>query len=226
MNPIRVLLVDDHTLFREGVKSILLLAGGRFELVGEAADGNEAQTLARRLQPDLILMDVQMPNCGGLDATRHIAPQLPSAKIIMLTVSDRDNDLYEAIKAGAKGYLLKMSASATELIDALELVAAGEVIFTPTMATKLVTEFAAITTGNRPPSSPDSRADADSESPLTEREHDVLELVATGRTNKEIAAVLNITENTVRAHLRNILDKLHLSNRVQAAVYARRRADA
>jgi len=221
MKPITVLMVDDHRLFREGVASMLQRAGERFRVVGEAGDGAQAQTLAPQLKPEIILMDIQMPHCSGLEATRALAPKLPDTKIVMLTVSDRDEDLFEAIKAGAKGYILKMSASASEMLMSLEMVAAGQVIFTPVMAAKLVTEFAAIARERLTVKPVSPMAD---DSPLTERERQVLELVAQGQTNKEIAASLSIAENTVRAHLRNILDKLHVHNRLQAAALARRGA--
>lgn len=222
MKPITVLVVDDHRLFREGVQSILQRTGGRFQIVGEASDGAEAQLLALKLKPDIILMDIQMPHCSGLEATRALVPQLPDTQIVILTVSDRDEDLFEAIKVGAKGYILKMSAGAKEMMDALEAVAAGQAIFTPVMATKLVAEFAAIArTHERFKLPARSAAGEADKSQLTEREQEVLQLVATGQTNKAIAATLNISENTVRAHLRNILDKLHVNNRMQAAVYAR-----
>jgi len=203
------------------VASMLQRAGERFRVVGEAGDGAQAQTLAPQLKPEIILMDIQMPHCSGLEATRALAPKLPDTKIVMLTVSDRDEDLFEAIKAGAKGYILKMSASASEMLMSLEMVAAGQVIFTPVMAAKLVTEFAAIARERLTVKPVSPMAD---DSPLTERERQVLELVAQGQTNKEIAASLSIAENTVRAHLRNILDKLHVHNRLQAAALARRGA--
>jgi DNA-binding NarL/FixJ family response regulator len=220
MKPTTVLLVDDHKLFREGIKSILQRSSGRFQVIGEANDGAQAQPLALNTRPDIILMDIQMPNCGGLDATRALAPQLPDTKIVILTVSDRDEDLFDAIKAGAKGYILKMSASANEMLDSLEAVAAGQAIFTPVMATKLVAEFSAIARERERLRLPMPASAAEIAS-LTDREREVLEWVAAGQTNKQIAAALNIAENTVRAHLRNILDKLHVNNRVQAAAYAR-----
>lgn len=221
MKPITVLLVDDHMLFREGVASILHRAGERFQIMGEASDGVQAQTLALKFKPDIILMDVQMPVCGGLQAARALAPQLPDTKIVMLTVSDRDEDLFEAIKAGAKGYLLKTAARAQEITTALENVAAGQVILTPTMATKLAAEFATMAREHK--SEPAAHATESPNDPrLTAREREVLDLVARGMTNKEIGAALNVAENTVRAHLRNILDKLHVHNRTQAAAFARR----
>ena len=221
MEKIRVLLVDDHLLFRDGVKSILLRAGERFEIVGEASDGAQAQTLALKTKPDVMVMDVQMPNCGGLQAARALAPQLPDTKIVMLTVSDRDEDLFEAIKAGAKGYLLKTSAGAADIVAELDQVAAGQVILTPVMATKLAAEFAVMARGKSGVVSAQPTEAVD-DPRLTERECEVLDLVALGKTNKEIANDLRVAENTVRAHLRNILDKLHVHNRTQAAAFARR----
>lgn len=219
MKPLTVLIVDDHRLFREGIQSMLQRAGERFRVVGEASDGAQCQPLALKLKPDVILMDIQMPSCSGLEATRALAPQLPETKIVILTVSDRDEDLFEAIKAGAKGYILKMSAGAAEMLEALEAIAAGQAIITPVMATKLVAEFAALAREHVPARRATESAEA---ARLSGREREVLNLVAQGKTNKEIAAALNIAENTVRAHLRNILDKLHVNNRVQAAAYARR----
>ena len=221
MKPLTVLLVDDHRLFREGIRSILQRAGGRFQIVGEASDGAEAQTLAQKHKPDIILMDIQMPRCSGLEATRALAAQLPDSKIIILTVSDRDQDLFEAIKAGARGYILKMSASAQEMVEALETVAAGQAIFTPVMATKLAAEFAALARQRNTLTAPPP-TQSPNDPRLTDREREVLDLVARGLTNKEIATALNVTENTVRTHLRNILDKLHVHNRTQAALLARR----
>jgi DNA-binding NarL/FixJ family response regulator len=221
VKPITVLLVDDHRLLREGVRSILQRAADRFEIIGEADNGAQAQVLALKLKPDIVLMDVQMPTCSGLAAARALAPQLPDTKIVMLTVSDRDEDLFAAVKAGAKGYILKVSTSADEMVTALERVAAGEVILTPVMAVKLVAEFAMLAHERERIESPAPSSTA-GDPRLTDREHQVLEFVAAGKTNKEIAATLNIAENTVRAHLRNILDKLHVQNRTQAAIYARR----
>lgn len=220
MGKIRVLIADDHVLFREGLKSILQRAGERFQVVGEAGSGLEAQELALRLKPDIILMDVRMPNGSGLEATRALTPCLPDTKIIMLTISDNDEDLFEAIKAGAKGYLLKTSANAAQLIAALESVAADQVILTPTMAIKLAAEFAAMARQSeisKPSLSPLASPDVMHDARLTEREREVLELVAQGLTNKEIGKRLYISENTVRTHLRNILDKLQVHNRAQAA---------
>ncbi|MEW6232736.1 MAG: response regulator transcription factor [Chloroflexota bacterium] len=211
MNAIRVLIADDHTLFRQGLSSLLQQQKG-LQVVGEAVDGWEALAKARELQPHLVLMDVAMPRCNGLEATRLIKRDLPDVNIIMLTVSEKDEDLFAAIKAGAKGYLLK-NAEFEELVRAIEAVAGGAAVVSPSMAVKLLNEFAAVTAKG----SPRSRAEGTA---LTERETEVLQLLAKGATNKEIANTLVIAENTVKTHLRNILDKLHLHNRIQAAAFA------
>ncbi len=211
MNAIRVLIADDHTLFRQGLSSLLQQQKG-LQVVGEAVDGWEALAKARELQPHLVLMDVAMPRCNGLEATRLIKRDLPDVNIIMLTVSEKDEDLFAAIKAGAKGYLLK-NAEFEELVRAIEAVAGGAAVVSPSMAVKLLNEFAAVTAKG----SLRIRAEGTA---LTERETEVLQLLAKGATNKEIANTLVIAENTVKTHLRNILDKLHLHNRIQAAAYA------
>ncbi|MBI4759450.1 MAG: response regulator transcription factor [Chloroflexi bacterium] len=211
VNAIRVLIADDHTLFRQGLSSLLQQQKG-LQVVGEAVDGWEALAKARELQPHLVLMDVAMPRCNGLEATRLIKRDLPDVNIIMLTVSEKDEDLFAAIKAGAKGYLLK-NAEFEELVRAIEAVAGGAAVVSPSMAVKLLNEFAAVAAKD----SPRIRAEGPA---LTERETEVLQLLAKGATNKEIANTLVIAENTVKTHLRNILDKLHLHNRIQAAAYA------
>ena len=207
---LRILLVDDHVLFRKGVAA-LLARRPEMEVVGEASDGLEAITAAREIIPDLILMDINMPKCDGLEATRMIKRELPHAKIVILTVSDDDQNLFEAIKSGAQGYLLK-DLEPTKLYDLLESVSRGEVPLSGVVAAKILKEFA------RPNKDPAPMPEMIDE--LTPRETDILQLVVDGKTNKEIAASLFITENTVKIHLRNILEKLHLQNRIQAAVYA------
>lgn len=213
MEALRILLVDDHILFRKGVAS-LLASRNHMEVVGEAGDGAEALTRARESMPDVILMDIGMPKCSGLDATRRIKREMPHVKIIMLTVSDDDHDLFTAIKNGAEGYLLK-NLEPHQFFDMLEVIHQGEAPISGVMAAKILQEF------RQPDPSPAQPAEARDE--LTPREVEVLELVVEGRTNKEIAEALSITENTVKIHLRNILEKLHLQNRIQAAVYAVRR---
>ncbi len=210
--PLRVLLVDDHALFRAGIASLLASRPG-VEVVGEAQDGAEALEAARRLNPDIVLMDVHMPRMGGLEATRAISAELPRVKVVMLTVSDQDADLFEAIKSGAHGYLLK-NLEPEELFDYLTGISRGEAPISRTMAAKILNEFASQA------SRPKAPEPAEAEEPLTPREREVLRLVAAGATNKEIASALTLTENTVKNHLRNILEKLHLENRTQAAAYA------
>jgi DNA-binding NarL/FixJ family response regulator len=208
MERIKVLLVDDHSLFRRGVASVL--AGQEdMEVVGEAADGIEAIEKARKLTPDVVVMDLEMPNCGGLEASQVLQTELPQINILVLTVSDKEADLFSAIKAGAKGYLLK-NAEPEEITQAIIHIAKGGVIVSPSMAEKLLTEFR---TG-------EGHKEEEAASGLSHREREVLQLVAKGASNKEIGNSLLITENTVKTHLRNIMDKLHLANRSQATAYA------
>jgi DNA-binding NarL/FixJ family response regulator len=212
VSTIRVLLVDDHVLFRRGVAA-LLTAEPDFELVGEANNGLQALEMAREQMPDVILMDVSMPQLDGLEATRRIKEAIPYVRIVMLTVSDTDHVLFEAVRSGAQGYLLK-NVEPAALVSTLRGVVRGEASISRTMAARLLDEFAR-----------DSRRAAPAPAPgavLTEREQDVLALVAQGRSNKEIAAALGIAENTAKNHLKNILEKLHLENRVQAAAFALR----
>jgi len=208
--PLRVLLVDDHILFRTGVKAVL---AGRsdVEVVGEAGDGLEAVALARETMPDVILMDITMPGCDGLEATRRIKREMPYVKVFMLTVSDDDEDLFEAIKSGAQGYLTK-DLKAQQLFDVLEGLARGEAAFSGVIAAKILREFERTSRG--------TDGELEATEPLTEREIEVLQLVVEGKSNQEIAESLVISESTVKNHLRNILGKLHLRNRIQAAVYA------
>lgn len=212
MEQTRVLLVDDHVLFRKGLAN-LLASKPWIEVVGEAGDGHEAVEKARQLMPDLILMDIQMPVCDGLRATQIIKKELPYVKIVILTVSDDDRSLFEAIKAGAQGYLLK-NLEPDDLFGMLAGVVRGEAAITRVMAAKILNEFAVLSRRVEPVPT------ASPVSNLSAREREVLDLVVKGATNKEIAAQLCITENTVKNHLRNILEKLHLENRVQAAAFA------
>ncbi|MDQ2648416.1 MAG: response regulator transcription factor [Actinomycetota bacterium] len=208
---IRVLICDDHALFRRGLAMVLESEDG-IEVVGEASDGDEAVASAEDLVPDVVLMDVRMPKRSGIEATRAIAEVLPTARIVMLTVSDEEDDLYDAIKAGAAGYLLK-EISIEEVAGAIRQVVDGQSLITPSMASKLLAEFTNLA----------KKADARQAviSPkLTTRELEVLKLVAQGMSNKEIAAELYISENTVKNHVRNILEKLHLHSRMEAVVYA------
>lgn len=210
MEKLRILLADDHVLFRKGIASLLKIRRD-MEVVGEASDGIETIKLAQELVPDIILMDVNMPGCDGLEATRQIRQDLPEVQIIMLTVSDDDGDLFTAIRYGAKGYLLK-NLDPEQLFDMLEGVRQGEAPISGAMAAKILQEF-------RQPeqSQPEPLEPVDM---LTPREIEVLQQVVEGATNKEIAEILCITENTVKIHLRNILEKLHVQNRIQAAVQA------
>ena len=210
MGTIRILLVDDHILFRKGVGAVLAAHEG-LDLVGEAENGLEAIALARETQPDVILMDISMPKCDGIQAVRAIKAENPHIPIVMLTVSDDDADLFAAIKSGASGYLLK-NLKPQELYDMLDRAHKGEPAITGSLAAKILMEF-------QSPGAGQSRARSELDA-LTDREIEVLECVARGETNRQIAAALVISENTVKIHLRNILEKLHLQNRIQAAVYA------
>ena len=212
MCPIRVLVVDDHSLFRRGITSVLAGEEG-IEVVGEAADGLEAVEKANKLAPDVVLMDLSMPRCGGLEATQALQSQMPQANILVLTISDKDSDLFTAVKLGARGYMLKNTAP-EELTRAIFHVAQGGVIVSPLMAAKLLTEF------RDPGGATEERAPEDNGTDLSPREREVLQLVAQGATNRKIADSLFISENTVKTHLRNIMEKLHLANRSQAAAYA------
>jgi DNA-binding NarL/FixJ family response regulator len=208
---LRVMVVDDHALFRRGLQTILEQEPD-LELVGEASDGAEAVEKAQELMPDVLLMDVRMPKRSGIEATTQIKDLLPHAKILMLTISDEEADLYDAIKAGASGYLLK-EIPIEEVADAIRSVWAGQSRISPSMASKLLSEFSAIAKGGGDrPQVPTPK--------LTDREMEVLQLVAKGLNNRDIAKQLYISENTVKNHIRNILEKLHLHSRMEAVVYA------
>lgn len=199
----RVLLADDHALVRAGIASLLRASGA--EVVAESGDGDEAILYARQLRPDVIFMDVRMPNRNGLEATKVIKTEMPEIKIVMLTVSDDEADLFEAIRSGADGYLLK-NLRENEFAELLARIEADEPILSPPLARKLLREFA--------------RLKEESSEGLTKREREVLALVAQGSTNKEVAAALFIAESTVDFHMRNILQKLHLRNRTQVVAWA------
>jgi two-component system NarL family response regulator len=209
--PIRVLVVDDHALFRRGLQMVLG-AETDIEVVGEASDGAEALKVAAETTPDIVLMDVRMPKRGGIDATTAIKDAVPSTKIIMLTISDEEADLYDAIKAGAMGYLLK-EISIEEVASAVRAVYNGQSLISPSMASKLLTEFATMVRKD------DERQQVPTPR-LTDREMEVLKLVAKGMNNRDIAKKLFISENTVKNHIRNILEKLQLHSRMEAVVYA------
>lgn len=216
MNHIRVLLADDHQLFRAGIAS-LLEREADIEVVGQAPNGAEAVRLGAELQPDVVLLDIQMPLLTGLEAAQQLLTQRPQPKIIMLTISDKDQDLFTAVKAGAQGYLLKGSTSTQELVTAVRQVAAGDAIITPTMVPHLLAEFASLSHDQEEDAQQKAQKASLPHQVLSERELEVLHLVSQGLTNREISTQLFISENTVRTHLRNILDKLHVQNRLQAA---------
>ncbi|HZJ07706.1 MAG TPA: response regulator transcription factor [Nocardioidaceae bacterium] len=207
--PIRVAVVDDQELFRRGL-TMLLTVEDDIDVVGEAGDGVAATDLAATVVPDVILMDVRMPKRSGIEACLTIKEVAPSAKIIMLTVSDEEADLYEAVKNGASGYLLKDS-SIDEVAQAIRVVADGQSLISPSMAIKLLDEFKQMSRSDRQ-QVPSPR--------LTDRELEVLKLVAQGLNNREIAKRLFISENTVKNHVRNILEKLQLHSRMEAVMYA------
>ena len=205
----RIVLADDHALFRDGVSSLLRAWG--HDVVGHAADGREAVDLVVRQEPDLVLMDVRMPGMSGVEATREIALVRPETPIVMLTVSEDEEDLFAAIRAGARGYLLK-DLEAAQFRTMIEAVARGEAAITPATAARIIRHLASLGTV----------VDEEIPDPLTLRELEVLRLVTAGRRNKEIALELGISENTVKYHLRNILEKLHAQSRTEVATRALR----
>jgi NarL family two-component system response regulator LiaR len=205
---IRILIVDDHSIVREGQRALIETEPG-LELVGEAADGLEAVQLARSLQPDVIMIDLIMPRMGGIEAIEKIKAENPEVNILVLTSFAEDEKVYSAVKAGALGYRLK-DASPQELLTAIREIYRGEPSMDPSIAHKLMRELQR--SSDLPPT----------EEPLTEREVEVLKLVAQGKPNQKIAETLVISERTVRTHVSNILSKLHLANRTQAALYALR----
>jgi two-component system NarL family response regulator len=211
---IRVLIADDQALFRRGLY-VVLGTEERIEVVAEAEDGEAAIVKAEELAPDVVLMDVRMPRINGIEAARQIRDILPSTRILMLTVSDEEDDLFEAIKAGANGYLLK-EISVEEVAGAIHAVVQGQSLISPSMASKLLNEFNSL-----------ARQAADKEElpapVLTARELEVLKLVARGMSNRDVADQLYISENTVKNHVRNILEKLHLHPRMEAVMYAVRK---
>lgn len=209
---IRILIADDHELFRRGLRMVLEDEDD-IDVVGEVGDGQTAVDMALEEAPDVMVMDVRMPQLSGIEAAIRIKEALPHTKILMLTISDEEDDLYEAIKAGANGYLLK-EISIDEIGNAVRSVYAGQSLISPSMASKLLNEFAAMI----------KREEEEKEQvpapKLTPREMEVLEHVAKGMNNREIAKALFISENTVKNHVRNILEKLHLHSRMEAVVYA------
>ena len=211
--PIRTLIVDDHALFRRGLEMVLE-SEPDIELVGEACDGEEAVSKAGESLPDVILMDIRMPRTSGIEACRALKDIAPSAKIVMLTISDEEEDLFEAIRAGASGYLLK-DIPLDEVADTVRAVYGGQSLINPSMAGKLLTEFAAL--ARRDEEEPPQQVPAPR---LTDREIQVLRLVARGMNNRDIAKELFISENTVKNHVRNILEKLQIHSRMEAVMVA------
>jgi two-component system NarL family response regulator len=212
--PIRTMIVDDHALFRRGLEMVLDEEGD-IELVGQASDGTEAVEKAAESLPDVVLMDIRMPRSSGIEACRAMKEAAPSAKIVILTISDEEEDLFEAIRAGASGYLLK-DIPLDEVADTVRAVYGGQSLINPSMAGKLLTEFATL-----------ARREADTDPTqevpaprLTEREMQVLKLVARGMNNRDIAKELFISENTVKNHVRNILEKLQIHSRMEAVMVA------
>jgi len=207
----RILIADDHPLFRDGLRSLLMAEG--HEVAGEAKNGREAVTLARELKPDLVLMDLQMPELNGIDATKLLTTELPDIKVVILTASEEDSKLFDAIKSGAQGYLLK-NLEADTFFEMLDRAQRGEPALTPALARKLLQEFA------KPAETASAPAE---EETLTAREREVLELMVEGVTsNRKLAKRLGLSENTVKFHVRNILDKLRLHNRAEVVGYALR----
>ena len=209
---IRVLLVDDHALVRDGIAGVIR-GQPDMAVVGEAGDGLEALVKAQALHPDVILMDINMPGTDGLEATRLIAQALPECQIIILTMRDEDERLFDAIRSGARGYLLK-TIRAQQLIDLIRGAARGEAALSPSMAARIMSEL-------RRRNVPAATAPASELDELTTREHDVLRLIADGLADKDIATALGVSLYTIKSHVRNILAKLHVSNRRAAARRAR-----
>jgi DNA-binding NarL/FixJ family response regulator len=209
---VRILIADDHALFRDGLRSLLLAEG--HEVAGEAKNGREAVALAHELKPDLVLMDLQMPELNGIDATKLLTAELPDIKVVILTASEEDAKLFDAIKSGAQGYLLK-NLEADTFFEMLDRAQRGEPALTPALARKLLQEFA------KPVETATPQTEEES---LTAREREVLELMVEGVTsNRKLAKRLGLSENTVKFHVRNILDKLRLHNRAEVVGYALRR---
>jgi len=221
---LRVLLVDDHALFLEGLSNLLASSG--IQVLGQARDGFEGLVEARRVKPDVILMDIHMPRCDGVAATRLIKASLPEVKIVILTMSEDEQDLFEAVKSGASGYLLK-SLQANEFFDYLAELQAGHPPFSPGLAEKVLDEFARQATQPMAQPEPDLelgsvRSEAFPQSALSPRQMQILTLIAKGQTYRQVAETICISERTVKYHMAEILDHLHLQNRAQVIAYAAR----
>lgn len=215
--PPRILLVDDHSLFLEGLRNLLVSEG--ILVIGLAHDGLEALAQARRLHPQVILMDIQMPRCDGVAATRLIKAEMPEIKIVMLTMSEDEHDLFEAVKSGASGYLLKR-LEATEFFTYLAELQAGHPPFSPGLAEKILKEFSQLSRID-----PETQGKGDTEKEeggLSPRQVQILTLVTQGQTYRQVAETIGIAERTVKYHMAEILDRLHLQNRAQVLAYAAR----
>jgi DNA-binding NarL/FixJ family response regulator len=224
--PLRVLLVDDHSLFLEGLRNLLVSEG--VEVVGLAKDGLEALAQARRLRPEVILMDIQMPRCDGVCATRLIKAELPECKVVILTISEDEQDLFEAVKSGASGYLLKR-LDAADFFTYLAELHAGHPPFSPGLAEKILKEFShqaarpetqTAQSGPIPTKADQAQANESQGIPLSPRQLQILTLVAQGQTYSKVAETIGIAERTVKYHMAEILDHLHLQNRAQVIAYA------
>jgi DNA-binding NarL/FixJ family response regulator len=214
VNAIRLVLVDDQALFREGLR-ILLSQNPRLDIVAEASNGEEAIACARLHHPDIMLMDLRMPRLNGVEATRQIVAEMPAVRVIVLTTFEDDDEVYEALSAGATGYLLKASPS-ERVVEAIELTARGESFIEPSVTAKLLQHFSRLASHQTKRSAPQPLAE-----PLSTRELDVLQHLASGRSNKEIAHELGIAEGTVKNHMSNVIGKLGTLDRTQAALRAR-----
>ena len=217
MSKLRVIVVDDHPMFRQGIVDVIN-SEPDMDVVGEASDGLEALVKARQLRPDIILMDISMPGCDGLEGARMILREQPDVRIVMLTARDEDEKLFEAIKSGAKGYLLK-TVRRRQLVTMLRAVQHGEAAITPALAARMMSEFRRI--AMFAPASEVHETPNETMSLLTRRQREVLQLVAQGYSDKEIADQLTISVYTVKAHMRTILNKLQVNNRHEAAQLAR-----
>jgi len=209
MEPLRVLIADDHPLFRHGL-STLLNASPDVEVVGEATSGEEVVTMAAKLQPDVVLMDIHMPGGNGIEATRRILHTSPHIRILIITMFEDDASVFTAMRAGARGYMLK-DAQKADMLAAIRAVGRGEAIFSPTIATRLIDFFAAPRPAVPPQAFPE----------LTEREREILDLIAKGHSNTEIATRLVLSPNTVRNYVSNVFSKLQVADRAQAIIRAR-----
>lgn len=209
MEPLRVLVADDHPMFRDGIRA-LLSSSPDAELAGEAATGEEAVALAAELQPDLVLMDVQMPGMGGIEATRRIVSESPHVRVLVVTMFEDDATVFQAMRAGARGYVLK-GANYQEMLRAIQAVGGGEAIFSPKVAARLADYFENVRPAAPPQVFPE----------LSDREREILDLIAQGLKNPEIARRLYLSPKTVRNHVSNILTKLQVADRAQAIICAR-----